>query len=206
MSESIKYIKEPGSGEYVDRKSRFIAEMCFCETEESAEEFIKAEKKKYYDAKHHCFAYIIGNAKEIKRYSDDGEPQRTAGMPIMDVINGSGLTNICIVVTRYFGGTLLGPGGLVRAYQGAAKLALENAVIGEQKDSLIVTFVTNYKASNAVLNYCQTNSVEILETVYLEEVTFKCLIFPENEEKFITDITNLTLGSVNIVDKERRFV
>lgn len=127
----IKYraVFQGGSGEIVEKKSRFIAHVSEAESVEEAQEFIEAVKKRYWDARHNCSAFSIGEKNPVTRCSDDGEPGGTAGKPILEVIEGSGIHNIVIVVTRYFGGTLLGTGGLVRAYTDAAKAGIENSVI-----------------------------------------------------------------------------
>lgn len=116
-----------GSGIYEEKKSRFLATACPVNSEEEVQRILAEERKKYWDARHHCYAYCIGSRGELSRFSDDGEPGGTAGRPILDVIQGSGITNQLIVVTRYFGGVLLGTGGLVRAYGSAAKAALASA-------------------------------------------------------------------------------
>lgn len=118
---------EGGEGEIVEKKSRFIATVRPVASEEEALAFIEEMKKKYWDARHNCSAFVIGRNQELMRFSDDGEPQGTAGKPMLDVLLGAGLHNTAVVVTRYFGGTLLGTGGLVRAYGGAAALALQKA-------------------------------------------------------------------------------
>ena len=121
MDKSYKTVYESGTGEIVEKKSRFIASVWPIQTEEDALNIIDQLKKKYWDAKHNCFAYVLGIKDEIQRCSDDGEPAKTAGKPILDILLGEEIHNALIVVTRYFGGTLLGTGGLVRAYQYAAK-------------------------------------------------------------------------------------
>ena len=125
MLESYINLIKGGEGEIVEKKSRFIGQIEVVKTEEEAYAFIEKIKKKHYDARHNCFAFSIGEDMPLQRFSDDGEPQGTAGKPMLEVINGSGIHNICIVVTRYFGGTLLGTGGLVRAYTDASKEALK---------------------------------------------------------------------------------
>lgn len=116
-----KIVCERGYGEYEEKKSRFLAEIVPASSIEEAMAFVESIRKKHYDARHHCFAYVIGRNKEMTRYSDDGEPGGTAGKPILEVLLGADVTDTVAVVTRYFGGTLLGTGGLVRAYTQAAK-------------------------------------------------------------------------------------
>ena len=124
----MKLVMEKGIGEIIEKKSRFIAHVLNVETEEQAQDYINKLKKKYWDARHNCYAYVIGDKGEIKKFSDDGEPSGTAGKPILDLIESRELTNCLVVVTRYFGGILLGTGGLVRAYQGATIEGFNNIV------------------------------------------------------------------------------
>ena len=124
---SYKTVYTGGQGEIEEKKSRFIATVRPVDTENEALDFLAAMRKKYWDARHNCFAYTIGRNNELQRCSDDGEPQGTAGIPVLDVLQKSGIVDAVVVVTRYFGGTLLGTGGLVRAYGGAAALALQKA-------------------------------------------------------------------------------
>ena len=128
-----RVVYQEGTGEYEEKKSRFIANIAPVSSEAEAVSFIESIRKKYYDARHHCTAFIIGRNKEVTRCSDDGEPSGTAGKPILEVLLGADVTNVAAVVTRYFGGTLLGTGGLVRAYTQAAREAIENAGIGKSR-------------------------------------------------------------------------
>ena len=129
MSEAYKILYEGATAEIVEKKSRFIADVAPVSSEEEAAAFIDSVKKKYWDCRHNCSAFVIGERAELTRCTDDGEPAGTAGRPILDLILASGVRNICIVVSRYFGGTLLGTGGLVRAYSAAAKAGLEASVV-----------------------------------------------------------------------------
>ncbi len=139
-----KTILKQGNGEVEEKKSRFLAVAAHVESEEEALAFIEKIKKKHYDSRHNCYAYIIGEKGELERASDDGEPQKTAGQPILSVLRGADLKNVCCVVTRYFGGTLLGTGGLVRAYTDSARLAVENAEIITNKVGRLLTVTTDY--------------------------------------------------------------
>ncbi len=142
--QTAKIVIEPGIGEYTEKKSRFIAEVRNVETEEEAAAFVNEIKKKYWDARHNCMAFVLGESRDTMRFSDDGEPSGTAGKPILDVILGNQIINAAIVVTRYFGGILLGTGGLVRAYQKAAQEALENSVIAEKSSGIQCQITTDY--------------------------------------------------------------
>ena len=141
MVKNYKTIYEGGMGEIVEKKSRFIATIAHVESEEDAIAFVEGVKKQYWDARHNCSAYIIGTKQELMRCSDDGEPAQTAGKPMLDVLSGQGLCNVVAVVTRYFGGTLLGTGGLVRAYSKSVQEGLANSVIVEKHlaDELVIT-------------------------------------------------------------------
>ena len=129
MSETFRAVYEGKIGELVEKKSRFIATVFSVETEDEALQYIASMKKKYWDAKHNCYAYVIGDKNEIQRFSDDGEPSQTAGKPMLDVLLSEQIHNVLVVVTRYFGGVLLGTGGLVRAYSKATKIGLEKSII-----------------------------------------------------------------------------
>ena len=134
----IKIVYEGGEGEIVEKKSRFIATVKPVESQEEALDFIAAMKKKYWDATHNCFAFVIGENQELQRCSDDGEPQGTAGRPMLDVLLGEGIHNGAVVVTRYFGGTLLGTGGLVRAYSRSVQEGLKNSRIVEKRQGFLL--------------------------------------------------------------------
>ena len=145
-------VYEGGQGEIVEKKSRFIATVLPIETEEEALEFIAKMKKKYWDARHNCYAYVIGERQELQRCSDDGEPNGTAGRPMLDVLLHEDIHNTVVVVTRYFGGVLLGTGGLVRAYTKSTQLALENAGINEVNRYAVVLITCPYSLLGTVQN------------------------------------------------------
>ena len=140
----MKVIIEPTTAEIVEKKSRFIANLFYVASVEEAEEKLNEIRKKYYDAKHNCFAYVLGVNAETAKSSDDGEPQGTAGHPMLDILKGNNLTNCIAIVTRYFGGTLLGTGGLVRAYSDSLKAAIANAKTSELLNAYKVSFEINY--------------------------------------------------------------
>ena len=150
MIECYKTIKSEGEALIVEKKSKFIATVQKVASQEEADSKLQLLRKKYYDATHNCFAYQIGERNEIQRFSDDGEPQGTAGKPILDVLKGEDIKNTLICVTRYFGGTLLGTGGLVRAYGRAAKEGLLAAGIVEKKQITLFTITTDYSLSGKV--------------------------------------------------------
>lgn len=201
--QEFKVIIKEGYGEIVEKRSRFIAHLCPVESVEHAEGIIKETKKKYYDASHTCFAYIIEETPQNLRFSDDGEPSGTAGKPMLDVLVGEELTNVLILCTRYFGGTLLGTGGLVRAYQGATKEALESAEVGILKEGYRLVITSSYE-DNGKIQYLIAEKGWIVErTEYLQDVkNFVCL--PQtNLEEFENEIIEKTAGRAKINKLEK---
>ncbi len=193
-----KTIKTEGNAELTQKKSRFIAKAVHVENEEDAFAFIETIKKKYYDARHNCWAYVIGDESNTLRASDDGEPQGTAGRPILDLILSAKLTYTCVVVTRYFGGTLLGTGGLVRAYSGSADLALKDAHFVYMCEADILNVKTSYSDIGKVQYIFMQNNAEIISTEYGEDVLFK-IRTKSSETKHITAlITESTAGRADI--------
>lgn len=174
MSEnSVKVVYRNGSGEIVEKKSRFLSFVFSVESEEEVLEILENVRKKYWDARHVCFAYVLGNRGENKRFSDDGEPSGTAGKPILEVINGSGVVNILVVVVRYFGGVLLGTGGLVRAYGGAAKEALSDAVIVTKKKGCVLTLSMDYTLLGKVQYLLNQEELTLIDTEYADKVVIR---------------------------------
>jgi len=190
--ESCRVLIEGGGGEYVEKKSRFIATIRKCESEEDAAAFIDEMKKKYWDARHNCYAYVIGTRGELARYSDDGEPGGTAGRPMLEVLLGEGIRNIAVVVTRYFGGVLLGTGGLVRAYTQAVKEGLKGCTVGTMRYGWEAEIVTDYNGIGKILYLLGNAGIEPLSSDYAENVTLRILV-PESEaqelKKRITEAT-----------------
>ena len=169
--QTYKILLKGGQGEIVEKKSRFIATIEPVSTEEEAAAFIELTKKKYWDARHNCTAMILGRHGEITRCSDDGEPSGTAGRPMLEVLTGEGLHNIAVVVTRYFGGTLLGTGGLVRAYSQAVKEGLCNCEIGILAEGKKYRISMSYNDYGRVEYLCRTEGQPIDEIQYQEDVT-----------------------------------
>lgn len=193
-----KILNSPAYGEYEEKKSKFLAYMQYVDTEEDAIAFINSIKKKHYDARHNCSAFIIGSAGEITRSSDDGEPSGTAGKPMLEVINGANLKNIVVVVTRYFGGVLLGTGGLVRAYSQAVKNALADAKIAEMTYSSDIEATVSYTDSNSIRYYIDSNGISVIDTIYSDVVKF-CIRVPfEQTEEVIGKLTEFTQGKASI--------
>lgn len=180
--EKFKTIDQNVSGQIEEKKSKFIADIFYVEDEKQVEEILKTTKKKYYDAKHHCYAYRLIEDKTIKeKSSDDGEPSGTAGAPMMNILKKNELVNILVVVTRYFGGTLLGTGGLVRAYSDATLKALENTTMVIQENGERIEIIIDYKDLEKLKYYCSKNKIEIENIIYEKEI--KCILKIKEEEK-----------------------
>lgn len=193
---SYKTVKKDAFAETEIKKSRFLAHIAEVRSEEEAEALTKETKKKYYDASHSCSAYILNSDKGIRHSSDDGEPSGTAGKPILDVISGAGLSNVIVIVTRYFGGTELGTGGLVRAYSGATAEVLKNSEIVEVTDARLTEFVIDYGLLPKLQHICMELGIIIYETEYLEKVKISVLITKEISGKFYKELIEMTAGAL----------
>ena len=194
MSENIRIVYEGGQGEIIEKKSRFIADVAWVESEEEAAAFLERIRKKYWDARHHCSAYVLGDKNEISRCSDDGEPSGTAGRPILDVLVGSGVHNACIVVTRYFGGVLLGTGGLVRAYSQAAKEGLEQSTIVEQIPGRQILLTCDYNSIGKIQYIAGNRGYQAMDSEYSDVVKLTYLVPEEEADRFCAEITEATNG------------
>ena len=183
-------INENVSSEIVQKKSRFIANLFYVQTEEEANEKIKEIRKKYYDAKHHCYAFsIMQNGALLNRMSDDGEPSGTAGMPMLNILQKKELVNVLAIVTRYFGGTLLGTGGLVRAYTDATLSALEKATFAYEEPGYELELILNYSDLSPFEYYAQKNNIKITNIEYGQIITCKVEITKDKISK-ITSLSN----------------
>jgi len=193
MLEEYKTIYEGGQGEIVEKKSRFLAEVRLVKSEEEALKFIEEKKKQYWDATHNCYAYVIGERKELMRCSDDGEPQGTAGKPMLDVLLGEDLYNTAVVVTRYFGGTLLGTGGLVRAYSKAVQEGLKESRVITKYHGILTEIGIDYTGVGKLQYLFAKNQIPIIDSQYAGDVKMQILI-PAKEEgmikKAVTEATN----------------
>ncbi len=196
-------VKGEGRSEYVEKKSRFLGVLYPATTEEEAQDFIKAVKKEHYSARHNCYAYIIEGDSEsgsghIARSSDDGEPGGTAGRPILEAMEYKGVTNGVLVVTRYFGGVLLGTGGLTRAYGQAAKEAIEDASLLERIYGHRITIRTDYTGYGKVEYILRQGNYPIVDTQYDDGVTVDC-VCPEADAKALADrIVDDTSGTADV--------
>ena len=202
MQKKYVTILEPGIGEIVEKKSRFIGHVRHVETEEEANIFITEIKKKHYDARHNCYAYSVGEDQEVLRFSDDGEPGGTAGKPILEVITGEGLKNVCVVVTRYFGGTLLGTGGLVRAYTDAAKECIAATEIVCKKMVRPLSITTNYTDLGKIQYVLGNAGIDIKDSTYGENVTLQVEIFVDDVEHIEKELIETTAARVIIEKKD----
>ena len=207
MSErdSYKVVISNGCGEIVEKKSRFIANVFPVENQQQAEEKIAEISKKYWDARHNCYAFVIGKNSENTRCSDNGEPSGTAGKPILEVIKGAGLTNTLVIVTRYFGGVLLGTGGLVRAYTQAAQAGIADARISEMVYSQKLTLEVAYNMVNNVQYYLGQNNIAIADSRYEANVQFDICV-KEADVKRITDgLTQKCEGQITIIEGDKDY-
>jgi len=196
-----KIVYKPGTSEIVEKKSKFIANVYNIENEEQVSSYINAIKKKYWDARHNCYAFVLGDNNQIQRCSDDGEPSGTAGKPILEVILRSEIHNCLIIVTRYFGGTLLGTGGLVRAYGLASKKGLENSTILEKKIGNILKVITDYSGLGKVQYITEHMNLDILEIKYSDIVSITIVISIDIIEEFENKITEALAGKVVLENK-----
>lgn len=198
MEQSSHILYKGGQGEIVEKKSRFIANLFPVRTEEEALAKISEMKKKYYDARHNCFAYVIGEKRETERCSDDGEPSGTAGRPMLDVLEGMGLYNVVAVVTRYFGGTLLGTGGLVRAYSAAMKEGLAQCMVLRQQQGIRLLIKTDYNEIGKLQYLARSKGLWELSCEYADAVLLELLVPIGEMEAVEVEITEKTSGKAQL--------
>ena len=196
-----KTVKGEATGTIYEKKSEFIGYIAHAKTEAEAQEFLAKIRKKHYDARHHCYAYIIKD-EGIIRQSDDGEPSKTAGMPILEVLRHSGLEDAIIVVTRYFGGTLRGTGGLVRAYTEGAKAALNAAEILTYKTCVDLNITVDYSLYDKITTLCQNKNGKIIDTQFTDNVTITIRMLSGTQDELIKDLVVLTKGKEPTVSDE----
>ena len=197
--------EEYATDRFEEKRSKFIGELFRVETPEQAVEKINAVKAKYRDARHHCYAYIIREVNYM-RYSDDGEPQGTAGMPILEVLRHAGVTNVCCVVTRYFGGILLGTGGLARAYTKGAQIALEAAGLSQMDRYSLLLLSCPYNLLDAVQKVLPEHGASVEEIEYGADVTLTVALPEGGEETLNTALMDATAGQVAAEYIESRFM
>ena len=199
-------IKEDGQVQEEIKKSRFICHAKRVYSEEEARDFITAIKKEHYKATHNCSAFIVGERSEIKRTSDDGEPSGTAGVPMLGVLENHNLTNVCVVVTRYFGGIKLGAGGLIRAYAGSVALAVKEIGIIEIKEQAGIQIHMTYAQYQEYGNFLKEHNLIELETNFTDQVDTMIFIDKEKKDGIKADLIELFNGKVTLTDKGLREV
>lgn len=198
MADSIIFLKEGGEGYYEEKKSRFLAACYRIENEEDAAGFIEVAKKKYWDARHNCYAYVLGANNELMRFSDDGEPSGTAGKPILEVLTARGIHNCLIIVTRYFGGTLLGTGGLVRAYQKSSIDAVDNSILARRTKGSRITISTDYSSAGKIQYAAQQNGWMLTDTIYAADVSLVIEVPMPERERVVKEAVQITSGKAVI--------
>lgn len=200
-----KTILENTSAQIIEKKSKFIANIYYVQTQEEIENILKEIRKKYYDAKHNCYAYSISTKDGlVNKMSDDGEPSGTAGAPMLNIITKNGLTNILVVVTRYFGGILLGTGGLVKAYSEVTMKALENTKIVNEEQGYELEVIISYNEWKKFRYYCEKNKINILNAIYDEKI--KSRIEVTNIEKIeinkLIEESKLKIEKIDIIKEK----
>ena len=202
----FKTIKEDGQVQEEIKKSRFICHAKRVYSEEEARDFITAIKKEHYKATHNCSAFIIGERSEIKRTSDDGEPSGTAGVPMLGVLENHNLTNICVVVTRYFGGIKLGAGGLIRAYAGSVALAVKEIGIIEIKEQVGIAIQMSYTQYQEYNNFLKEHTLMELDTNFTDQVDTMIYVDKEEKENIKAALVEFFNGKVTLTDQGLREV
>lgn len=197
-----RVVYQGGSGEVEEKKSRFIATIRPAESEEEAAVFIAEMKKQYWDARHNCSAFVIGRNQELTRCSDDGEPSGTAGRPMLDVLLKEGIHNAAVVVTRYFGGTLLGTGGLVRAYQRSVQEGLANCVIIEKQQGQVLEIGIDYNGMGKIQYLLGNEQIAVMDTDYSDSVRMTVIVPAEKKKQIEESIIDVTGGQAALSWRE----
>ena len=202
----FRTIKEDGQVQEEIKKSRFICHIKRVTTEDEARNFIQDVKKEHYKATHNCSAFILGERSEMKRSSDDGEPSGTAGVPMLGVLENQQLTNVCAVVTRYFGGIKLGAGGLIRAYSSNVALAIKEIGIVHIKEQLGLRIALSYSQYQELPNFLKANHLQEQDTSFTEQVQTTIFVDKNNKDSTIEGLIELFNGKVDITDRGLRKV
>ena len=202
----FRTIKEDGQVQEEIKKSRFICHIKRVTTENEARNFIQAVKKEHYKATHNCSAFILGERSEMKRSSDDGEPSGTAGVPMLGVLENQQLTNVCAVVTRYFGGIKLGAGGLIRAYSSNVALAIKEIGIVHIKEQLGLRIALSYSQYQELPNFLKANHLQEQDTSFTEQVQTTIFVDKNDKDSMIEGLIELFNGKVDITDQGLRKV
>ena len=202
----FRTIKEDGQVQEEIKKSRFICHAKRVYSEEEARDFITAIKKEHYKATHNCSAFIVGERSEIKRTNDDGEPSGTAGVPMLGVLENHNLTNVCVVVTRYFGGIKLGAGGLIRAYAGSVALAVKEIGIIEIKEQAGIAIQMSYAQYQEYGNFLKEHNLTELETTFTDQIDTLIYVDKEEKENIKSALIEFFNGKVTLTDQGLREV
>ena len=201
---SFKTVFDENVAEITEKRSRFIATVRHVETEEEATAFVSETKTKYWDARHNVYAFVL-NENNTMRFSDDGEPHGTAGKPILDVILGRELKNVAVVVTRYFGGVLLGTGGLVRAYSQSAALTLDNATISQMVECSVAEIVCDYSQYDKLKNLLEDSGVIVTDTIFENEIKILFYVKSSDFTKLNDDLTDKFFGKLEAKQTDLQF-
>ena len=205
MTEQYITVRQKNSDEFVISRSRFIGYACPCTTEEAAVSFLQEIREKHRDATHHCYAYIIGLNAGTMRYSDDGEPGGTAGLPIIEVMRAQQIVNCCVVVVRYFGGTFLGTGGLVRSYTQGCKLALQAAGIVRMERTSQYLCDVPYSCWDSVLHAAETLPVQIRNPEFAASVTFSLYVRANDAEDVLENFARITSRKMDAIQSDEEY-
>ncbi len=202
MDMGLKFVYEAGEAEITEKKSRFIGTALPVHSEEEAIDLIAARKKKYWDARHNCWAFVVGDRQQLQRCSDDGEPQGTAGRPILDVLLGADVHDTLIIVTRYFGGVLLGTGGLVRAYTRAASDALSASAVVVRQSGYLLTLAADYNSLGKIQYLLAQREISTMDARYTDEVELDVIVPEEKVTELESALTEGTAGRIRFAAKQ----
>ena len=200
----MKKLLSPEEGIYIEKKSKFICHLFKVSDTDQIQEIIRSEKKKYFDARHHCYAYILGDDGKDYKCSDDGEPSGTAGKPMLEILQRERLTDILCVVTRYFGGTLLGTGGLVRAYSESLKDAIGNSSFELESEAVISEYRYSYNFDAKIASFLREKDVKVISTEYTDSVILKIAVPLDTNEEINSQIVNITNGTAERLSFENK--
>ena len=207
MIEKFKTIEHDSCEEIVEKKSRFIANLIYVESEEQAQDKIKEIKKKYYDARHNCYAYrIIEGDNILQRSSDDGEPSGTAGAPMLNILEKNDIANVLVIVTRYFGGILLGTGGLVKAYSEATLKSIDNNELVEKELGYEIQISSSYADMKKIEYFLKTNNITILKKEFLDKVNILVELSIEDYKKITQEFPKNVIRNLEINIEKKRFI
>lgn len=200
-------IKENVSSEIVEKKSKFIANLFYVESVREAEEIIKQTNKKYFDARHNCIAYrIVENEQIVEKSSDNGEPSGTAGAPMLNILQKNNLANVLVIVTRYFGGILLGTGGLVRAYSNSLLNAIENSEVLEKCIGQELQVTLKYGEFENFKYYCKNNGINIVDSQYSENIVCKIESQEAQKQRLLGDFQSKNIKLIDICELSKKYI